>query len=198
MAETLVRTGKLVTVFGGSGFVGRYVSKALAEHGWRVRVAVRNPGSAFVQQPSGKVGQITAVQANLRYPDSIARAVRDADAVVNLVGLLAEGGPQTFSAIHTEGTRTIVEAVKAAGITRYVQMSAIGADPASPAAYGRHQGGGGGDRARWPARRRDRAPVGRVRAGGQVLQPLRGDGAADARAAADRRRSRPASARLRR
>ena len=137
MAETLVRTGKLVTVFGGSGFVGRYVSKALAEHGWRVRVAVRNPGSAFAQQPSGKVGQITAVQANLRFPDSVARAVRDADAVVNLVGLLATAGPQTFSAIHTEGTRTIVEAVKAAGIARYVQMSAIGADPESPAAYGR-------------------------------------------------------------
>ena len=137
MAETLVRTGKLVTVFGGSGFVGRYVSKALAEHGWRVRVAVRNPGSAFAQQPSGKVGQITAVQANLRYPDSVARAVRDADAVVNLVGLLATAGPQTFSAIHTEGTRAIVDAVKAAGITRYVQMSAIGADPDSPAEYGR-------------------------------------------------------------
>ncbi len=137
MAETLVRTGKLVTVFGGSGFVGRYVSKALAEHGWRVRVAARRPGLAFAQQPSGKVGQITAVQANLRYPDSVARAVRDADAVVNLVGLLAKVGPQTFAAIHTEGTRAIVDAVKAAGITRYVQMSAIGADPDSPAEYGR-------------------------------------------------------------
>ena len=137
MAETLVRTGKLVTVFGGSGFVGRYVSKALAEHGWRVRVAVRRPGSAFAQQPSGVVGQITAVQANLRYPDSVARAVRDADVVINLVGLLSKTGPQTFAAIHVEGTRAIVEATKAAGITRYVQMSAIGADPDSPAEYGR-------------------------------------------------------------
>lgn len=137
MAETLVRTGKLVTVFGGSGFVGRYVSKALAQHGWRVRVAARRPGLAFAQQPSGMVGQISAVQANLRHPETVARAVRDADAVVNLVGLLAEAGPQTFAAIHTEGARAIVEAVKAAGIGRYVQMSAIGADPASSAAYGR-------------------------------------------------------------
>ena len=137
MAETLVRTGKLVTVFGGSGFVGRYVSKALAEHGWRVRVAARRPGLAFPQQVSGKVGQITAVQANLRYPESVARAVRDADAVVNLVGLLSKAGPQTFRAIHVEGTQAIVDAVKAAGIARYVQMSAIGADPDSPAEYGK-------------------------------------------------------------
>ncbi|MCX8253398.1 Complex I NDUFA9 subunit family protein [Beijerinckiaceae bacterium RH AL1] len=137
MAETLVRTGKLVTVFGGSGFVGRYVSKALAQHGWRVRVASRRPGNAFVQQPSGVVGQITAVQANLRYPDSVARAVRDADAVINLVGLLSKAGPQTFAAIHVGGTRAIVDATKAAGITRFVQMSAIGADPSSPAEYGR-------------------------------------------------------------
>ncbi len=137
MQQTLIRTGKLVTVFGGSGFVGRSVAKALAEHGWRVRVAVRNPNLAFAMQPSGAVGQLTAVQANLRYPDSVARAVRDADAVVNLVGLLAQGGAQTFAAIHTDGARTVAEAAKAAGITRFVQMSAIGADPASPAEYGR-------------------------------------------------------------
>ena len=137
VAETLVRTGRLVTVFGGSGFVGRHVAKALSEHGWRVRVAVRRPSLAFALQPSGKVGQINAVQANLRYPDSVARAVRDADAVVNLVGLLAQGGKQTFSAIHTEGARTIAEATRAAGVTRFVQMSAIGADPGSPAEYGR-------------------------------------------------------------
>ena len=133
----LVRTGKLVTVFGGSGFVGRHLVRALADHGWRVRVASRRPDLAFALQPSGRVGQISAVQANLRYPDSIARAVRDADAVVNLVGLLAQGGPQTFSTIHVEGSRLIAEATKAAGLTRYVQMSAIGADSASPSDYGR-------------------------------------------------------------
>ena len=82
------------------GFVGRHLVRALADHGWRVRVASRRPDLAFALQPSGRVGQINAVQANLRYPESIARAVRDADAVVNLVGLLAQGGTQTFSAIH--------------------------------------------------------------------------------------------------
>ena len=137
MADTLVRTGKLVTVFGGGGFVGRSVVKALASHGWRVRVASRRPSLAFALQPSGVVGQIMAVQANLRYPDSVARAVRDADAVVNLVGLLAETGKQTFGAIHTKGVRAVAEATKAAGITNFVQMSAIGADPASSAQYGR-------------------------------------------------------------
>lgn len=140
MSETLVRTGKLVTVFGGSGFVGRYVAKALAEQGWRVRVASRRPDLAFALQPSGKVGQISAVQANLRYPNSVARAVRDADAVINLVGLLAEGGAQTFAAIHKDGTRTIAAATKAAGIERFVQMSAIGADIASPSVYGQTKG----------------------------------------------------------
>ena len=137
MADTLFRTGKLVAVFGGTGFVGRHVVKSLAEHGWRVRVAARRPNRAFHLQPSGTVGQIHAVQANLRYPDSVARALQDVDAVVNLVGLLAETGKQTFSAVHVEGVRTVVEAAKAAGITRFVQMSAIGADPHSKAVYGR-------------------------------------------------------------
>ncbi len=137
MADTLVRTGKLITVFGGTGFVGRHVVKALATHGWRVRVASRRPDLAFALQTSGQVGQITAVQANLRYPDSIARAVRDVEGVVNLVGLLAQSGPQTFAALHSQGARAVAEAAKAAGVTRFVQMSAIGADPRSPAEYGR-------------------------------------------------------------
>ncbi len=137
MAERLVQSGKLVTVFGGSGFVGRYVVRALAQHGWRVRVASRRPERAFHLQPSGMVGQIAAVQANLRFPDSVARAISGADAVVNLVGLLAPSGVQSFSAIHVEGVRTIVEAARAAGITRFVQMSAIGADAQSAAVYGR-------------------------------------------------------------
>lgn len=137
MADTLVRTGNLVTVFGGSGFVGRHVVKALAQHGWRVRVAARRPDLAFHLQPSGVVGQIHAVQANLRFPDSVARALRGADAVVNLVGLLAQGGKQTFSNLHVEGVKTIAEAARTAGITRFVQMSAIGADTNSSAVYGR-------------------------------------------------------------
>ena len=133
----LVKTGRLVTVFGGSGFLGRHVVKALAEHGWRIRVATRRPSLALVLQTAGRVGQIHAVQANLRFPDSVARAIRDADAVVNLVGLLAQGGAQTFAAVHTEGARAVAEATKAAGLTRFVHMSAIGADPGSPAEYGR-------------------------------------------------------------
>ena len=137
MADALVRTGKLVTVFGGSGFVGRHVVKALAAHGWRVRVAARRPSLAFHLQPSGVVGQIHAVQANLRYPQSVARAVQGADAVVNLVGLLGQSGKQTFSAVHVDGVRTVVEAARAAGIANFVQMSAIGADPASASIYGR-------------------------------------------------------------
>ncbi len=142
VAPTLIKTGKLVTVFGGSGFVGRYVAKALAEHGYRVRIASRRPEAAFVTQVSGKVGQINAVQANLRYPDSVTRAVRDADAVVNLVGILAQGGKQTFSALQADGVRTVAEATRAAGITRFVQMSAIGADPGSAAEYGRTKADG--------------------------------------------------------
>ncbi len=137
MAERLVQSGKLVTVFGGSGFVGRYVVRALAQHGWRVRVASRRPDLAFFLQPSGMVGQIAAVQANLRYPDSVARAISGADAVVNLVGLLAPAGVQSFAAIHVDGVRTVVEAARAAGIVHFVQMSAIGADASSGAAYGR-------------------------------------------------------------
>ena len=142
VAQTLVKTGRLVTVFGGSGFVGRYVAKALADHGWRVRIASRRPGHAFVTQPSGKVGQITAVQANLRFPESVAHAVRDAEAVINLVGLLAQSGKQTFAAVHAEGAQAVAEAAKAAGITRFVQMSALGADPQSPAEYGRTKAAG--------------------------------------------------------
>ena len=137
VAETLVKTARLVTVFGGSGFLGRYVAKALAEHGWRVRVASRRPNLAFALQPSGKVGQINAVQANLRYPDSVVRAMRGADAVVNLVGLLAQSGRQTFAAVHSEGVRTVAEAARSAGITRFVQMSALGADLGSGAEYAR-------------------------------------------------------------
>ncbi len=137
VAETLVKTARLVTVFGGSGFLGRYIAKSLAERGWRVRIASRRPDRAFALQPSGKVGQINAVQANLRYPDSVARAMRDADAVVNLVGLLAQSGRQTFAALHSEGVRTVAEAARAAGIARFVQVSALGADLGSSADYAR-------------------------------------------------------------
>jgi NADH dehydrogenase len=128
-------TGRLVTVFGGSGFVGRHVVRALVKRGYRVRVAVRRPDLAGFLQPIGTVGQIHAVQANLRYPDSVAAAVKGADAVVNLVGILQEGGRQSFSGVQADGARAIAQACAALGVTRVVQLSAIGADAGSASAY---------------------------------------------------------------
>ena len=133
---------RLVTIFGGSGFLGRHLTQALAKRGWRVRAAVRRPDLAGHLQPLGMVGQIHAVQANLRYPDSVARAVAGADAVVNLVGILHEGGRQTFSAVQAQGPRIVAEAAAKAGVESLVQVSAIGADPNSPADYARSKAAG--------------------------------------------------------
>src|SRR6476469_2485609 len=99
---TAIPLDTLVTVFGGSGFLGRHVVRALAKRGYRIRVAVRRPDLALFLQPLGKVGQIVAVQANLRYPESIALAVQCADIVVNLVGILQETGKQSFSQLQAE------------------------------------------------------------------------------------------------
>ncbi|QRG08287.1 complex I NDUFA9 subunit family protein [Xanthobacter dioxanivorans] len=126
----------LVTVFGGSGFLGRHVVRALAMRGYRVRVAVRRPELAGFLQPIGFVGQIQVSQANVRYPDSVARAVDGAEAVVNLVGVLAQGGRQTFDAVHVFGARAVAAAAAAQGAP-LVHVSAIGADAASPSGYGR-------------------------------------------------------------
>lgn len=130
---------KTVTVFGGSGFLGRHVTRELAKRGYRVRAAVRRPDLAFHLQPLGDVGQITAIQANLRYKKSIERAVESADAVINLVGILAEGGKQTFESVQEYGSRAVAEACKANGVP-LVHVSAIGADPDSESAYGRTKG----------------------------------------------------------
>lgn len=127
--------GKLVTVFGGSGFIGRYLVRALARDGWRVRVAVRRPNLVGYLQPAGGVGQIKPVYADVRDKDSVKAAIAHADAVVNLVGILAERGKQSFEAVQEEGARNIAEAVREAGITRFVQMSAIGADEGSNSRY---------------------------------------------------------------
>jgi uncharacterized protein YbjT (DUF2867 family) len=137
MAEELVKTDRLVTVFGGSGFVGRHVVRALALQGWRIRVASRRPDLAFHLQPLGDVGQIHAVQANVRDPQSIAHAVRDAQAAINLVGILRESGAQRFDTIHHLGAQSIAKAAKQAGAVVFVQMSAIGADPSSSSVYAR-------------------------------------------------------------
>jgi NADH dehydrogenase len=128
-------SAKLVAVFGGSGFIGRYVVQALAKRGHRIRVAVRRPDLAGHVQPLGMVGQIKPIQANLRYRWSIDRAIEGADAVVNLVGILAESGRQTFDAVQSFGPRAIGEAARAAGVSHVVHNSAIGADQPSTIGY---------------------------------------------------------------
>lgn len=133
---------RLVTVFGGSGFVGRHVVRALARRNYRIRVAVRRPDLAGHLQPLGSVGQIHAVQANLRYRTSVEAAVQGADAVINLAGILAPSGRQTFDAVHGFGAQAVADAVRAAGIGRLVHVSAIGADPSSASAYGRSKAAG--------------------------------------------------------
>jgi len=127
---------KLVTVFGGSGFIGRHVVRALAKRGYRIRVAVRRPELAGFLQPLGRVGQIHAVQANLRYSQSVEAAARDSDAVVNLVGLLYERGRQRFDTVHARGAEKVALAAAAFGAP-LVHGSAIGADPESPSLYAR-------------------------------------------------------------
>src|ERR1700754_4835116 len=131
----------LVTVFGGSGFVGRSAVRALAKRDYRIRVAVRRPEFAGHLQPLGKVGQIHDVQGNLRYPASIEAAMRDSHVAINLVGILAEGGAQTFDAVQGEGAGTVAQAASAVG-ARVVHVSAIGADENSPAHYARAKAAG--------------------------------------------------------
>ena len=126
----------LVTVFGGSGFLGRHVVRALAKRGYRVRVAVRRPELAGFLQPLGRVGQIHAVQANLRYPASVEAAARDADAVINLVGILFERGRQRFDAVQAFGAEAVALAAAAYG-ARLVHVSAIGAAENAPSRYAR-------------------------------------------------------------
>jgi uncharacterized protein YbjT (DUF2867 family) len=126
----------LVTVFGGSGFLGRHVVRALCKRGYRIRVAVRRPDLAFHLQPLGRVGQIHAVPANLRYPGSVEAAARDADIVINLVGILYERGRQRFEPVHAFGAETVALAAAAFG-ARLIHVSAIGADPDAPAQYAR-------------------------------------------------------------
>ena len=131
----------LVTVFGGSGFLGRNVVRALARSDYRIRVAVRRPELAGHLQPLGKVGQIHAVQANLRYPASVTAAMRDSHIAINLVGILAEGGAQTFDAVQGKGAETVAQAASAAG-SRLVHVSAIGADANSASGYARAKAAG--------------------------------------------------------
>src|SRR6202046_3045668 len=131
----------LVTVFGGSGFLGRNVVRALAKRDYRIRVAVRRPDWAGYLQPTGRVGQIHAVQANLRYPASVEAAMRDSHVAINLVGILAESGAQRFEAVQAAGAGTVARAAAAVG-ARTVHLSAIGADDKSPSRYARSKAAG--------------------------------------------------------
>jgi len=133
---------KLVTIFGGSGFVGRYIARRMAKEGWRVRVAVRNYNEAAFVRPYGVVGQVEPVFCNIRDDASVAGVLGGADAVVNCVGVLAEAGRNTFDAVQAEGAARVARLAAAAGIERMVHISAIGADADAESAYARTKAAG--------------------------------------------------------
>ena len=132
----------LVTVIGGSGFLGRYIAQRMARRGWRVRVACRRPNEALFVQTYGVVGHVLPVQCNIRDEASTRSAITGADAVVNCVGVLWQEGRNRFDAIHVEGARRAARLAAAEGVRRFVQISAIGADPESLSAYGRTKAAG--------------------------------------------------------
>lgn len=132
----------LVTVFGGSGFIGNQVVRALARKGLRVRIAVRQPNLAYKSRMMGDVGQVDVFQANVRNPDSVARALEDAQGAVFLPGVAYKQGRQTFDSIHVEGAANVARAAKAGGVTALVHMSALGADANSASAYARSKAQG--------------------------------------------------------
>jgi len=133
---------RLITIIGGSGFAGRHIVRALAQRGYRIRVACRRPDLAGYLQPLGNTGQIMAVQANVRYPASLAAACEGAYAVINLTGVLHSAGAQSFDAVHVFGAEASAKAAKAARARVFIQMSAIGADAGSSAAYARSKAEG--------------------------------------------------------
>ncbi len=133
---------RVVTIFGGSGFIGRYVVQRLAQQGWIVQVAVRRPSQAQFLKTLGDVGQITPLRAPLQDEMAVRGAVEGAEAVINLVGLLYEKGKQRFGAVHYLGAKRIAEAAAELGVKRLVQMSAIGADVSAEAEYARSKGAG--------------------------------------------------------
>lgn len=126
---------QLVTIFGGSGFVGRYIARRMAKEGWRVRVAVRNVNEAMHVKPYGVVGQVEPVFCNIRDDDSVAAVTQDADAVVNCVGVLDEVGKNTFAAVQAEGAARIARVAASFGVARMVHISAIGADAGADSQY---------------------------------------------------------------
>jgi NADH dehydrogenase len=137
-----METRRVATVVGGSGFIGRYVVKRLAAAGHIVRVAVRDPERAMFLKPMGRVGQVVPLFANLGQDATVQRAVEGADLVVNLVGILAERRAGDFSRLQADGAGRVARLAASAGVGRFVQMSAIGADPASASKYASSKGEG--------------------------------------------------------
>ena len=128
---------KLVTIIGGSGFVGRYIARAMAKEGWRVRVAVRRPNEALFVKPYGVPGQVEPLACNIRDEASLRAVIRGADAVVNCVGILNGLGKNSFDAVQAEGAGRVARIAAAEGVGAFVHISAIGADAASDSDYSR-------------------------------------------------------------
>jgi uncharacterized protein YbjT (DUF2867 family) len=135
-------TPPTATIFGGSGFIGRYMVERLAKQGWILRIAVRRPDQALFLRPLGDVAQIVPIGANIRHERSVAAAVQGVDTVINLVGILYESGRQRFDAVHVEGVRRVARAAAGAGVRRFLHISALGADAQSPSAYARSKAAG--------------------------------------------------------
>jgi len=133
---------RVISVFGGSGFIGRHLIRRLAARGWIVRVCVRDIEAAQYLKPMGNPGQIVFLPTDVSNPAHVAKAVEGASAVVNLVGILYQRGRRSFQRMHVDAARSVAEAAEAAGVERLVHMSAIGADPDSPAEYGRTKAAG--------------------------------------------------------
>ncbi|PZQ95513.1 MAG: complex I NDUFA9 subunit family protein [Cereibacter sphaeroides] len=133
---------RLVTIYGGSGFVGRYVTRRMAKEGWRVRVAVRRPNEALFVKPYGVVGQVEPILCNIRDEASVRAAMIGAEAVVNCVGVLSEAGRNTFDAVQAEGAGRIARIASEMGVSRLVHLSAIGADEESDSVYARTKAAG--------------------------------------------------------
>ncbi|MEM9011848.1 MAG: complex I NDUFA9 subunit family protein [Pseudomonadota bacterium] len=138
----MVDDTRIATVFGGSGFIGRYVTRRLAKAGWRVRVAVRRPNDAHFVRTYGVVGQVEPVQANIRDDASVRAAIQGANAVVNCIGILFPDGKNRFDAVQAEGPGTLARVASEAGVARFVHVSAIGADAESESDYARTKAAG--------------------------------------------------------
>jgi len=139
---TAIPSTKLVTVFGGSGFLGRHIVRALANDGWRIRIAVRRTNSALFLLPMGRVGSIQLLKTNVLNEESVRAALKGADAAINLIGILYQTGKQRFDSIHVQGAERIARNATDLGVARLLHVSALGAEPQSPAHYARTKAAG--------------------------------------------------------